>query len=95
MGNCSRNDLQGNNGYFVHEGLAVQCCKGETLLAVWITALIVAFLTFRPAPLLLRALCLWSLACSIKVGLIIGCRIKKSGSRCVDCQKQCEGSVHH
>ena len=81
MGNCSRNDLQ---GYFVHEGLAVQCCKGATLVAVWITTLVVAFLTFRPAPLLLRAWCLWRLACSIKVSLIIGCWIKNRGSRCVD-----------
>ena len=38
--------------------LAFQCSKGETPVAVWITALIVAFLTFRPAPLLRLARCL-------------------------------------
>ena len=43
LGNCSRNDSQ---GYFPHEGLAVQIVKDETQVAVWITAL-VAFLTFR------------------------------------------------
>ena len=73
MGNCCRNDSQ---GYFAHEGLAVQSCKGETSVAVWITALVVAFLTFRPVPLLLLAQCLWRLACSIKVSLSIRCRTK-------------------
>ena len=73
MGNCGRND---SKGYFAHEGLAVQCCKGEIPVAVWITTLVVAFLTFSPALLLLLALCVWRLACSIKVSLIIRCRIK-------------------
>ena len=73
MGNCCRNDSQ---GYFAPEGLAVQSCKGETSVAVWITALVVAFLTFRPVPLLLLAQCLWRLACSIKVSLSIRCRTK-------------------
>ena len=40
--NCCHNDSQ---VYFAHEGLAVQCCKDETPVAVWITALVVAFLT--------------------------------------------------
>ena len=73
MGNCCRNDLQ---GYFAHEGLAVQCCKGETPVAVWITTFVVVFLTFRPALLLLLARSLWRLACSIKVNLNIRYLIK-------------------
>ena len=73
MGNCCLNDSQ---DYFVHEGLAIQCCKAVTPVAVWITALVFAFVICCPALLLLLALCLWRLACSIKVSLIIGCRIK-------------------
>ena len=55
MGNCCLNDSQ---GYFAYEGLGVQCCKDETPIAVWITALVVAFLTFHLAQLLLLAQCL-------------------------------------
>ena len=61
-GNCCRNNSQ---GYIAHEGLAIQCCKGEIPVTVWITALqapphcFPALLTFLPAQLLLLALCLW------------------------------------
>ena len=76
MGNCCLNYSQ---GCFAHEGLAVQCCKGETPVAVWIfhsppTSSLSSLSALRHCFFL--PYIYGVAACFIKVSSIIRCRIK-------------------